>query len=68
VLGPFGRVGASPAQHEVAERRDETGLLGERNELGRRDVAARRVRPAQQRLEADDVVRFEVDERLVVDL
>ena len=43
-------------------------LLGERDELGRRDHAALRMVPAQQRLEAGDPVAFEVIERLIVQL
>ena len=47
-------VEAGPAQHQVAERDDQAGFLGDRNELGRRDHAALGMRPAHQRLEAGD--------------
>ena len=46
---------------------DEAGLLGERDERQRRDQAAGRVLPADERLEPDDPVGREVDQRLVVE-
>jgi hypothetical protein len=46
---------AGGAQHPFAERQDEAGLLGQRNEVERRDHAALGVVPAQQRLEAGDL-------------
>ena len=66
--GQLGGLGAGLPQHPLAERHDQPGLLGERNELGRRDHAALGMVPAQQRLEAADLVALEVDERLVVEL
>ena len=39
-------------EHPAPDRDDQAGLLGERDELRRRDRAARRVLPAQQRLDA----------------
>ena len=54
------------AQHPAAERHDQPALLGERDELVRRDDAARRVLPAHERLDADELAGREVDDRLVV--
>ena len=42
------------AQHPVAERHDQPGLLRDRNELARRNESAHRVPPADQRLDTDD--------------
>ena len=67
-VGPPGGRGAGLPHRPFAERDDEPGLLGQRDELGRRDEAALGVMPAQQRLEAADLVAREVDERLVVEL
>ena len=44
----------------------EPGALGDRDEVGRRDVAQRRVLPAQQRLEAHHRAGTQVDLGLVV--
>ena len=68
VRRPLDRVAAGPLQHVVAERRDEAGFLGEGYELGGRNGAARRVRPAQQGFEADDLLAAQIDQRLVMDL
>ena len=48
-----------------ADRHDQAGLLGDRDELDRRDEAAGRVVPADQRLERADPVVLEVEQRLV---
>ena len=60
------RLAAGFAQHPVAERHDEAGLLGERDELGGGDEAALRMAPAHQRFHADDAPAAHVDLRLVV--
>ena len=60
------RLRAGFAQHPFADRHDEAGLLGERDELGRRHQPMVRLLPAQQRLGADDAAAGEVDLRLVV--
>src|SRR5688572_7283879 len=52
LLRPFRRFGASLPQNPFADRHDEAGFLGNRNELGRRNRATRPVSPAQKRLEA----------------
>ncbi len=51
VLRPIDGFVAGRLEHPFAERHDQPGLLGDRDELGRRNEAARRVVPAQQRLE-----------------
>ena len=66
MVGPLAGVGAGALQHELAERGDEAGFLGQGHELGRRNEPARRMRPAQQRLEADDVLAHQIYERLIV--
>ena len=55
-------------QHELTELDDEAGLLGERNEVERRDQAALRMVPAQQRLEGDYAIAGDVADGLVVRL
>ena len=50
-----------------AEGQDQPVLLGQRDELVRRDEAAGRVAPADERLDAGDPARVELDDRLVVD-
>ena len=45
----------------LAERHDQPALLGERDELHRRDEAAARVLPADQRLDAGQAAGLEVD-------
>ncbi len=47
-------VEADAVQHPLADAADEVVLLGQRDELRRRDVAVARQPPAQQRLGADD--------------
>ena len=66
--GHFAHVAAGLAQHPVADLDDQAHLLGDRNELGRRDHAAQRMRPAQQRLAGRDLLGLQVEQRLVVDL
>ena len=60
-------VEAGLAQHPFAERDDEARVLGDRDELGRRDFAALRMRPATQRLDPDHRFAAVVDDRLVGD-
>ena len=59
---------AGRAQHPFADRADQAGLLGDRDELGRRDQAELGMVPAQQGLEAGDLAGFAGDQRLVVEL
>ena len=54
------------AQHPVADRDDEAGFLGHRDEASGRDLAQFGVVPADQRLGAGDLTAGHVDLRLVV--
>ena len=70
--GPFGvascqlpRGPAGLPQHEVAQGEDEAGLLGQGDELVRREQAALGMLPAHERLEADRALGRERDDRLV---
>ncbi len=51
-----------------ADLDDGAGILGQRDEIDRRDQAAGRVTPAQQRLIAVHAVVLDVDDRLVEEL
>ena len=62
---PVAAVEAGAAQHPLAELDDEAGVLGDRNELRRRDLADGRMGPARQRLDADHVVAAGIDDRLI---
>ena len=55
--GPGDLLLADRADDPVADRLDQPGLLGERDEVARRDDAALGVVPAQQRLDADQLAR-----------
>ena len=61
-------VEAGAAQHPVAELDDQAGMLGDRDEFGRRDLAAGRMGPAAERLDADHGLAALVDDRLVEQL
>ena len=66
-LGPPLRDGAQrQVEHRERERRDEAGVLDDRQELVGHDDAALRVPPAHERLEADDRAGAHVDLRLVL--
>src|ERR1051325_289904 len=58
-------VGPPPPQHPVAARHNEAGLLEHRHEFARRNQAALRMRPAQQRFRAAHHPRAGGDLRLV---
>ena len=49
----------------AAKLEDEARFLGDRNELGRTDLAAILMGPAGKRLETGDLSRLEVDQRLI---
>ena len=68
VVGPPHRVVAGATDHPLAERHDQPGLLGERNELVGRDQPAGRMPPAHQRFHAAPLPGLDVEERLVVHL
>ncbi len=57
---------AHMVQHELAELRDEAGLLGDVDEDRRRHEPARRMAPAHEGLEPLELVGAQVDDRLVV--
>ncbi len=56
------------AQHPVADRVDDAGLLRDRDELGGRDDAHLRMVPAQQHLQALDPAGRDVDARLKAEM
>ena len=66
-LAPPTELSAGGIQHPPADRNDKTGILRQRNEPFGRHEAELFVRPAQQRLGADDLLRANVDDRLVVE-
>ena len=53
---PHDRAAAGVAQDPGAERHDQAGLLGQRDELARPEQTALGVLPAHQRLHSDDVL------------
>ena len=55
-------------EDQVAERHDEAGRLGDRDELVGSDDATIRMVPARERFEPGDVERGEIHDRLVHDL
>ena len=61
------RAAAGLVEHELADRHDQPGLLGQRDELAGRDEAALRVLPAHERLGGDHVAGGEAGDRLVLD-
>jgi hypothetical protein len=66
---PLADVAADLAQHPVAERLDHARPLGDRDEVGGRDeLAAHRVAPAHQGLDADHRAIGQPHDGLVVDL
>ena len=64
-VGPAHRLGTGAAQHPFADGHDEAHLLGQGDELRRRDRAALRVAPAQQGLEAVEPAVLQIEDRLV---
>src|SRR3546814_1080575 len=67
VRWPAHRLGTGGAQHPFADRRDQAAVLGERNEAAGRDIAERRVGPADQRLEAAQGAVLCGDDGLVIE-
>ena len=65
---PLDELAARLLEHELADRDDQPGLLGEVDELDRVDHAPLAVAPAHERLEARGLERRELDDRLVADL
>ncbi len=67
VVAPLARLRTRLLEDPGAHRRDQPGLLGERDEVQRRHQAVPGPLPAHQRLGGDDRAGLEVDDRLVVD-
>ena len=65
---PPGGLAAGLAQHPFADRHDHAGLLGQRDEVQRRDDAVLGVLPADQGLQAGDLLGAQVHDRLVPQL
>ena len=65
-LAPRDALRGGGLQHPLAQRVDQAGFLGQRNEHLRRHAAVLRVGPAQQRLGADDRAVVDAHHRLVV--
>ena len=65
---PAHAIGQRAAQHEFAELGHQAALLGERNEDRRPDGAARRMGPAQQRLDPDHGAAGGGDHGLIMDV
>src|SRR5690606_41502753 len=55
-------------QNPIDDRHDQSGILGQRDELARADEAVLVAVPAQQRFEADQPFARSVDHRLEVEL
>ena len=62
---PCAQVGARLPQHPFADRNDEPAFLQDRNEVRRRDDAAARMVPAQERLGAARALALQVELRLI---
>src|SRR6185437_14335306 len=54
-------------EHPAPDLDDLTGLLGEPDEVGRLEQAARRMLPANECLDANDAPALELDDGLVVE-
>ena len=65
-VAPAPHLRAGLAQHPIADLDDQPALLGQRDEFVRRDEAALRMRPAQQRLDGLDPQILEREARLIV--
>ena len=66
--GPLRRLRDDTIEDEPGERHDGAVRLGERNEVARRHEVAGVGAPADERLDAADAIRRDLDLRLVVDL
>ena len=65
---PHGVLASDLLDDPVADRLDQTDLLGRGDEVTGGDQAAARVRPTDQRLDPDHLGLVQVDDRLVVQL
>ncbi len=62
---PAHRLSASGSQDPFGQRQDQAAAFGDRDELGWRHVAPVGVVPPQERLDADDALRGEIDLGLI---
>ena len=62
---PFGGLPTRLDEHPAADRYDQPGVLGEGDELVRRDETAGGVLPADEGLDPSDGVRVEIEDGLV---
>ena len=67
LLVPLEDLAAGALLDPAAQRLDQAALLGDRDEVGRVELPALGVLPADQRLEAGDLAAGEGDDRLVVE-
>ena len=67
VIRPSDGFLAGLPQHPFADRHDERGFFGERNELGGRHHPALGVMPPYQRLKAADPVGLQAHQRLIIE-
>ncbi len=65
---PFHAFYAGLAQYPAAKIDDQPHVLGDRNDIDRRNRAAHRMIPSQQRFASRNPSRLEIDERLVEQL
>ena len=65
---PCAKLAAHGSDDPAAQIDDQTAVLGDLDESGRRDVAVLRVAPAQQRLDADEPVIVQAEFRLIVQM
>ena len=68
IVGPAGHVRAGGQQGPLPEAVDQSCILGNRDEARGRKRATARMIPAHQRLEADDGLARDIDNRLVIEL
>src|SRR6185503_4432539 len=66
--GPARGLRDDAVEDQPRERHDRTVRLGERNEVARRHEVAGVGAPADERLDAADAIRRDLDLRLVIDL
>src|SRR5207244_1092672 len=65
LISPRRGLAAGLSENPAADRHDQTNLLGHGDEAVREDDASRRVAPADQGLDADNLTALQVEYRLV---
>ena len=68
VLRPGRRLGTGLGEHPFSELADQAAVFRDRYEFGRRNHAAHRMMPAQQRFASRDLIVPQIDQGLVVDI